>query len=285
MEYLTRGLIAVQTEQGVFVSWRFLGTDHETTAFHLYRDGKRITRDPIAESTNFLDQNGTADSVYQVAAVNKGREEKLSKKARVWQENVLEVPLAKPEGGVTPDGKPYTYSANDASVGDIDGDGEYEMILKWDPSNSKDNAHDGYTGEVLIDAYKLDGTFLWRINLGRNIRAGAHYTQFMVYDLDGDGKAEIAMKTADGTTDGKGHIIGDEQADFRNEQGRILSGPEYLTVFKGETGEALTTVEYEPPRGKLEDWGDGYGNRMDRFLAGTAYLDGERPSLVMARGY
>ncbi len=162
---MTRGLIAVKTDQGVFVSWRFLGTDHETTAFHLYRDGKRITRDPIAESTNFLDQNGTADAVYQVAAVNKGREEKLSKEAPVWRENVLEVPLAKPEGGVTPDGKPYTYSANDASVGDVDGDGEYEIILKWDPSNSKDNAHDGYTGEVLIDAYKLDGTFLWRINL------------------------------------------------------------------------------------------------------------------------
>ncbi|WP_339192128.1 rhamnogalacturonan lyase [Bacillus sp. FSL K6-1003] len=285
MEYLTRGLIAVRTEQGVFVSWRFLGTDHETTAFHLYRDGKRITRKPIADSTNFLDQNGMADSVYQVAAVNKGREEKLSKEAPVWRENVLEVPLNKPEGGITPDGKTYTYSANDASVGDVDGDGEYEIILKWDPSNSKDNAHHGYTGDVLIDAYKLDGTFLWRINLGRNIRAGAHYTQFMVYDLDGDGKAEIAMKTADGTIDGKGNIIGEEHADFRNEQGRILSGPEYLTVFKGETGEALTTVDYEPPRGKLEDWGDGYGNRMDRFLAGIAYLDGERPSLVMARGY
>ncbi|KJJ40147.1 rhamnogalacturonate lyase, partial [Bacillus subtilis] len=142
-------------------------TDHEPTAFHLYRNGKRITREPIEDSTNFLDRNGTADSVYQVAAVNKGREEKLSKEAPAWRENVLEVPLNKPEGGVTPDGKLYTYSANDASVGDVDGDGEYEIILKWDPSNSKDNAHDGYTGEVLIDAYKLDGTFLWRINLGK----------------------------------------------------------------------------------------------------------------------
>ncbi|MBV7321038.1 rhamnogalacturonan lyase [Bacillus halotolerans] len=285
MEYLTRGLIAVKTEQGVFVSWRFLGTDHETVTFHIYRNGDRITGKPISDSTNFLDEKGTEDSLYQVAAVYKGREERLSKEAPVWRENVLELPLNKPEGGVTPDGKPYTYSANDASVGDVDGDGEYEIILKWDPSNSKDNAHDGYTGDVLIDAYKLNGTFLWRINLGRNIRAGAHYTQFMVYDLDGDGKAEIAMKTADGTIDGKGNIIGEARADFRNEQGRILSGPEYLTVFKGETGEALTTVDYEPPRGKLEDWGDGYGNRMDRFLAGIAYLDGERPSLVMARGY
>lgn len=285
MEYLTRGLIAVKTEQGVFVSWRFLGTDHETVTFHIYRNGDRITGKPIADSTNFLDEKGTEDALYQVAAVYKGQKERLSKEAPVWRENVLELPLNKPEGGVTPDGKPYTYSANDASVGDVDGDGEYEIILKWDPSNSKDNAHDGYTGDVLIDAYKLNGAFLWRINLGRNIRAGAHYTQFMVYDLDGDGKAEIAMKTADGTIDGKGNIIGEAHADFRDEQGRILSGPEYLTVFKGETGEALTTVDYEPPRGKLEDWGDGYGNRMDRFLAGIAYLDGERPSLVMARGY
>ncbi|PRP50437.1 rhamnogalacturonan lyase [Bacillus halotolerans] len=285
MEYLTRGLIAVKTEQGVFVSWRFLGTDHETVTFHIYRNGDRITDEPIADSTNFLDGKGTEDALYQVAAVYKGRKERLSKEAPVWRENVLELPLNKPEGGVTPDGKPYTYSANDASVGDVDGDGEYEIILKWNPSNSKDNAHDGYTGDVLIDAYKLNGAFLWRINLGRNIRAGAHYTQFMVYDLDGDGKAEIAMKTADGTIDGKGNIIGEAHADFRDEQGRILSGPEYLTVFKGETGEALTTVDYEPPRGKLEDWGDGYGNRMDRFLAGIAYLDGERPSLVMARGY
>ena len=126
----------------------------------------------------------------------------------------------------------YTYSANDASVGDLDGDGQYEIILKWDPSNSKDNSQDGYTGDVLIDAYKLDGTMMWRINLGKNIRAGAHYTQFLVYDFDGDGKAEIAMKTADGTKDGKGKVIGNANADYRNAQGRILSGPEYLTVLK-----------------------------------------------------
>ncbi|WP_406621465.1 rhamnogalacturonan lyase [Bacillus atrophaeus] len=285
MEYLTRGLIAVKTEGGVFVSWRFLGTDDEDTAFHLYRNGQRVSKKPITESTNFLDPAGTLASVYRVSVVKKGFEISRTPKAAVWPERFLTIPLKKPEGGTTPDGQPYTYSANDASVGDVDGDGEYEIILKWDPSNSKDNAHNGYTGEVLIDAYKLDGTFLWRINLGKNIRAGAHYTQFMVYDLDGDGKAEIAMKTADGTTDGVGNIIGNEDADFRNEQGRILSGPEYLTVFKGETGEALSTVDYDPPRGTLEDWGDGYGNRMDRFLAGIAYLDGERPSLVMARGY
>ncbi|MFT0802247.1 rhamnogalacturonan lyase [Bacillus swezeyi] len=285
MECLNRGLIAVKTERGVFISWRLLGTDPHETAFNIYRDGTRINASPISSSTNFLDEHGDEKSVYFVKSILRGKECAKSKETSVWKKPYMDVPLNKPEGGTAPDGKAYTYSANDASIGDLDGDGEYEIVLKWDPSNSKDNAHNGYTGEVFIDAYKLDGTFLWRINLGKNIRAGAHYTQFMVYDLDGDGKAEIAMKTADGTMDGTGGVIGDYNADYRNEQGRILSGPEYLSIFAGETGEELVTVDYDPPRGRLEDWGDGYGNRMDRFLAGIAYLDGERPSLVMARGY
>jgi rhamnogalacturonan endolyase len=200
----------------------------------------------------------------------------------------LRVPLQVPAGGTTPDGVSYTYSANDSSVGDVNGDGEYEIIVKWDPSNSQDNSFDGYTGNVFIDAYKLDGTRLWRIDLGRNIRAGAHYTQFIVYDLDGDGKAEIAMKTADATVDGLGVVIGDPNADYRDATGRILAGPEFLTIFNGETGGVLVTTNYIPPRGDLPPWGDPgppFGNRVDRFLGTVAYLDGQRPSLVMARGY
>src|SRR5690606_23513676 len=145
--------------------------------------------------------------------------------------------------------------------------------------------HSGYTGNVYIDAYKLDGTFLWRIDLGKNIRAGAHYTQFIVYDLDSDGKAEVAFKTADGTIDGSGTVIGNATADYRNPEGRILFGPEYLTVFNGETGAAMVTTDYLPTRGNVSDWGDDYGNRVDRFLAGVGYFDGNRPSLLMARGY
>ena len=214
----------------------------------------------------------------------------------------LPIKLNKPAGGSTPDGQKYSYIANDASVGDMDGDGEYEIVLKWEPTNSHDNSHEGYTGNVLFDCYKINGEQLWRIDLGHNIRAGAHYTQFMVYDLDGDNKAEIVMKTADGTTDGKGVCIGDSTADYRftgdiNQQiigkdakpkyvkGRILSGPEYLTVFNGLTGEALFTTDYIPGREKPMDWGDSYGNRCDRFLACIAYLDGIRPSVVMCRGY
>ncbi|MDQ0877526.1 rhamnogalacturonan endolyase [Paenibacillus sp. V4I3] len=285
MEYLDRGLVAVKVDGGVFVSWRLLGTDPSGVSFYLYRDGKRVNNDPIVSSTNYLDANGTANATYTVQAVVNNKKLSVSDKASVWGQQYLDVPLRKPANGVNPDGSAYTYNANDASVGDVDGDGQYELILKWDPSNSKDNSQNGITGEVFVDAYKLDGTFLWRISLGRNIRAGAHYTQMMVYDLDGDGKAEVALKTADGTVDGAGKMIGEPNVDYRDASGRVLSGPEYLTLFEGATGKEMVSVPYEPARGKVTDWGDGYGNRVDRFLATIAYLDGKTPSLVMARGY
>ncbi|MEK4664254.1 rhamnogalacturonan lyase [Priestia sp. FSL H7-0729] len=285
MEYLDRGVVAVKTGTGVFVSWRLLGTEGSNVSFNVYRDGTKVNATPITNSTNLQDASGTSSSKYTVRAVVSGTEQAASTAVSVWGNNYLSVPLSVPAGGTTPDGVAYTYSANDASAGDLDGDGEYELIVKWDPSNSKDNSQSGYTGEVFIDAYKLNGTRLWRIGLGKNIRAGAHYTQFMVYDLDGDGKAEVAMKTADGSKDGTGVVIGDASKDYRNSSGYVLSGPEFLTVFNGQTGKALSTVNYEPARGNVSDWGDNYGNRVDRFLAAIAYLDGERPSLVMARGY
>lgn len=285
MEFLDRGVVAVKTGNGVFVSWRLLGTEGSNVAFNVYRDGMKVNASPITGSTNLQDTGGINSSKYTVRAVVGGTEQAPSAATSVWGSNYLSVPLQVPSGGTTPDGVAYTYSANDASAGDLDGDGQYELIVKWDPSNSKDNSQSGYTGEVFMDAYKLNGTRLWRISLGKNIRAGAHYTQFMVYDLDGDGKAEVAMKTADGTRDGTGTVIGDGSKDYRNSSGYVLSGPEFLTVFNGQTGKAMSTVNYEPARGTVSDWGDNYGNRVDRFLAAIAYLDGERPSLVMARGY
>ncbi|WP_430023491.1 rhamnogalacturonan lyase [Paenibacillus sp. MABNR03] len=285
MEFLDRGVVAVKTGTGVFVSWRLLGTEGSNVSFNVYRDGTKVNASPVTNSTNLQDASGTSSSKYTVRAVVNGTEQAASAAASVWGNNYLSVPLSVPVGGTTPDGVAYTYSANDASAGDLDGDGEYELIVKWDPSNAKDNSQSGYTGEVFIDAYKLNGTRLWRISLGKNIRAGAHYTQFMVYDLDGDGKAEVAMKTADGSKDGTGAVIGDASKDYRNSSGYVLSGPEFLTIFNGQTGKALSTVNYEPARGNVSDWGDNYGNRVDRFLAAIAYLDGERPSLVMARGY
>lgn len=288
-EYLDRGLVAVNTEEGVFLSWRFLGADDENTAFNVYRDGKVITDKPVTDKTNYVDKEYTQGSKYYVEAVITDKngniiqsEADISKEVSPLEQNYFDIPLSKPEALTMPDKSTCTYTPNDASVGDLDGDGQYEIILKWDPSNAQDNSKDGYTGNVYIDAYKMDGTFLWRIDLGVNIRAGAHYTQFMVYDLDGDGRAEMVCKTADGTVDGKGNVIGDGTVDYRSSAGRILEGPEYLTLFDGLTGEALDTIDYEPPRGNVRDWGDDYGNRVDRFLGAVAYLDGKNQALLCA---
>ncbi|WP_066220291.1 rhamnogalacturonan lyase family protein [Formosa haliotis] len=285
LETLNRGLIAVRTTTDqVYIGWRLLGYENQSTAFNVYRDGVLINDTPIENSTNFID-TVSSDGSYQVKTVINGEEKDTSESVDVLQQDYLEIPLNTPDGGITPDNVSYTYTANDASVGDLDGDGQYEIILKWDPTNSKDNSHEGYTGNVYLDAYTLEGEFKWRIDLGHNIRAGAHYTQFIVFDFDGDGKSEIACKTADGTIDGQGKIIGDATADYRNSAGRVLSGPEFLTIFNGETGAEMATVDYLPARGDVSSWGDNYGNRVDRFLAGVAFLDGKNPSLVMCRGY
>jgi rhamnogalacturonan endolyase len=205
LEHLDRGLVAAATAQGVFLSWRLLGdeaTGHTDTGmagadFHVYRDGLRIAT--VTDSTNYLDEAGTPSARYRVAAVVRGRELRRSAAVTAWAGAHRDLPLRKPADGVTPVGEAYTYSANDMSVGDLDGDGRYEYIVKWDPSNSKDVSQVGYTGPVYIDAYEADGTLLYRIDLGVNIRAGAHYTQFLVYDFDGDGRAELMFKTAPGT--------------------------------------------------------------------------------------
>lgn len=286
MESIGRGVVAVrESPDKVNISWRYLSQDPESQTFDIYRDGKKLNKTPIKETTYFSDSyKGNSPATYEVrpAKGNLGGSYTLQANAPL---GYVDIPLDTPELGVDMWGKEYFYTANDASVGDVDGDGEYEIILKWDPTNAHDNAHDGFTGPVLLDCYKLDGTKLWRINLGDNIRAGAHYTQFMVYDLDGDGCAEVVCKTADGTIDGTNRLIGDRKADWRNMKGRVIAGPEYLTVFNGKTGEAMSTVDYQPARGQLKDWGDGYANRSERYLGAIAYLDGVHPSVVMCRGY
>lgn len=285
MEYIDRAPVAVKTNGGNYIGWRMLGLDPNDIAFNIYRDGVKVNKKPIADSTNFTDKDGKDHSIYKITTVVDGKEKDASSEFGVWQQQYLSIPLQKPADAYTKDGQPYTYVAGDASVGDLDGDGEYEIVLMWSPSNAKDNSQSGYTGIVYLDAYKLDGTRLWRINLGHNIRAGAHYSPFLVYDLDGDGQAEVALKTADGTVDGQGKVIGDASKDHRNSSGYVLLGDEFLTVFDGETGVALSTVDYDPPRGDVGAWGDTYGNRVDRFLAAVAYLDGEHPSVIFSRGY
>jgi rhamnogalacturonan endolyase len=292
MESLDRGVVAVRNSKGqTFISWRLLGTEPQDIAFNLYRTrgGKtaKLNKAPITKVTHFLDKNSdTVTTVsYTVKAVYKGKESGASRAFSLQPGNkpYFSIPLQTPKG----------YAPNDGSVGDLDGDGQYEIVIHQ-AGRGRDNSHAGETDPPIFQAYKLDGTLLWTINLGKNIREGAHYTQFMVYDLDGDGRAEVAMKTADGTMDGVGKIIGDSAKNWRNERGYILAGPEYLTVFDGRTGAALATTNYLPARHAKESpsteelkdvWGDGYGNRMDRFLAAIAYLDGKTPSLIMTRGY
>ena len=307
-EQLNRGVVAIREGGKVIVSWRTLRNDKTTEPFDLFRNGKKLNTTPMTKGgTFYIDEHPlSTDATYEVRGG--GMNGSFTLKADA-PEGYLPVRLQKPEGGTTPDGEAFTYSANDASVGDVDGDGQYEIILKWDPSNAHDNAHDGYTGPTLLDCYQLDGTLLWRIDLGINIRSGAHYTPFIVYDLDGDGQAELMVKTSDGTRDGRGHVLGNAKADYRhrapkdaqnptperewakyNKQGRpktgrILTGAEYITVFNGLTGEAMDTKPYIPERGNLSDWGDDYANRSDRMLAGVGYLDGIHASAIFCRGY
>ena len=333
MERLDRGVVAVRQDDGrVFVSWRILRGDAKGQAFDVYRNGVKLNKEPMSTGGSWLvdEQPLTGgDAVYRVeplvplpvpppgglTATPSVVAGQFTLKADAAV-GYLSVPLQKPEGGTTPDGRSYTYSANDAAVADVDGDGQYEIVLKWDPSNSHDNAHDGYTGSTLFDCYRLNGERLWRIDLGRNIRSGAHYVPFIVYDLDGDGRAELMVKTADGTRDGLGCVLGDSTADWRHRgregdfgrrdewgrynrgqrsmTGRILTGPEYISVFDGRTGELLDTKPYVPERGELKAWGDEYANRSERYLAAVGYFGAERmvggekkllPSAVFCRGY
>ena len=294
-ERLNRGVVAVRTADGkVAVSWRTLMSDAKGQPYDVYRNGVKLNAEPLTTGgTFFIDEHPIdGDATYEVRIPTKaphsapdGISNTIEAPSGAVGGAFLPIPLQKPEG---------RYTANDASVGDVDGDGQYEIFLKWEPWNAHDNAHDGYTDPVFIDCYRLDGTRLWRIDLGRNIRAGAHYTQFMVYDFDGDGRAEMMCRTADGTRDAQGRVVGDSLADYRNADGRILEGPEFLTVFDGLTGQILDTKPYIPQRGNAAAWGDNKANRSDRFLAAVGYLGKtiEAPSgavggasAIFCRGY
>ena len=296
MEWLGRGVVAIrQDDGGVFVAWRMLGTDPDAIAFNVYRgegaQAAKLNDEPIADVTFFVDKTAPAGQKhsYTVRPVIDGKEQEPSAAfglAADADKPYIAIPLTTPQG----------YSPNDASAGDLDGDGEYEIILHQ-AGRGQDNSRSGETDPPIFQAYKLDGTLLWTINLGRNIREGAHYTQFMVYDFDGDGRAEMICKTSDGTTDGAGKVLGDANANHVGDRGHVLKGPEWLTVFDGRTGAALATEKYVPARTEKSDpanpdmeeyrrlWRDGNGNRGERYLACVAYLDGQRPSVVMCRGY
>lgn len=300
---LGRGVLAVKATEGVFISWRSLPTDDPNLAFDVYRDGVKINETPLTKVTNFTDLAGTTSAKYSIKALLGVNEVEVADAPSVWEGDFMKIHLDRPEGGTSPAGgkeeqRDYTYTPDDVSVGDVDGDGEYEYIVKWFPTNQADNGSQfRYTGNTILDCYKLDGTKLWRIDLGQNIRSGNHYTQFMVYDFDLDGKAELICKTAPGTIDGNGKavLLGEDKVtdDYRISEGSLAgvvkSGPEYLTVFNGLTGAEINTIYYNPPRDiqshDKKGWGDGNGNRCERYLAGVAYLDGEKPSGIFVRGY
>ncbi len=278
MEKLDRGIYAVKSGNGMFVSWRWNADDADDAEFRLYRDDTLIYTSKSGNATSFQDNGGNAKSKYRVDTVADGKVISSETCKFTSGSNYFDIALNSPG---------TQYSPNDCCVGDVDGDGQYEIFLKWDPSNSKDNSQSGVTDAVIIDCYTLTGKQLWRINLGRNIRAGQHYTQMCVADFDCDGKAELITKTADGTKDGKGKVIGDGSKDYRNSGGYILSGPEFLTLFDGQTGAALDTIDFPVPRGTVTKatWGDDYGNRVDRMNSGIAYLDGVHPTALYGRGY
>jgi rhamnogalacturonan endolyase len=304
IENLSRGVVAVKNGNSTFVSWRMMNTDSDDVTFDLLRDGNIIQQGLTA--SNISVSGGTDDSQYQVVVRENGSEIETTAAVTRWGDIFKTIKLDRPASQTD-----YHYFPNDCSVADLNGDGNYELIIKWDPTNCQDNSYSGKTGNVYLDAYQLDGTKLWRVDLGPNIRAGAHYTQFLVYDFNGDGCAELICKTAQGTVDGVGNYVNKAADDtkissasnslkYANSNGYILSGAEYLTVFEGTTGRALHTIWYNPNRGCTTGevkapsgadlntlWGDDYGNRCDRYLACVAHLDGsEAPaSAIMCRGY
>ena len=341
MEKLNRGLIAVKTTadtrgqavNGVYLSWRLLGDESlENQAFDIYKNGTKIHTTGVHDATNWIDTSGTASDKYKVvkAGEDASKETEVTptsnnncaKSNEVGNGNseknsftYVDIPISRPDPVERMgDGKISNYytvdkshegGANDASVGDLDGDGNYEIVLKWDPTDSKDSAGADFTGNAYIDAYKIDPNndgYMWRIDLGKNVTSGAHYTQFLVYDFDGDGKSEVAMKTAPGTVDGTGHYVTevgdtdeirntDNTKSYIGTSGRLKGKnpfTQYLTIFDGETGAALYTTDYIPyDAAEDQYWGDGRAkyNRSERYLAAVAYLDGVHPSIVMCRGY
>ena len=305
--------------KGVYLSWRSFEADFDNdnnlkTTFTVYRDGAAIAEN--VSVTNMVDEGGTSASTYKVVGSNDSAIGVKAVDTKCWEHQYLELNLYAPADETMPEynGEVATcdYSANDMSLGDLDGDGVLELIVKWYPSNAKDNSGYGFTGKTFLDAYDVNWatgevSLLYRIDMGINIRSGAHYTQFQVWDYDGDGKAEIAVKTAPGTTvlrptDGTANTLAEaeyidvpssslptekisEKNDYRNASGYVLDGPEYFTMFNGEDGSILDTTDFVPARGNVGAWGDAYGNRVDRFLSATAYLDGEKPYAVFSRGY
>jgi rhamnogalacturonan endolyase len=289
MESVDRGVIAMNQGGGkVYVGWRMFGLDPGSIGFNVYRStagaaAVKLNTSPITATTDYVDTGAdvTKSNAYHVAPVIGGAEQDASAAytlpANAPAQQFLSIPLR--DGGLN-------YSQ--ANVGDLDGDGQYELVVKWSKSANVDpGSHTTATATVYVDAYKLDGSFLWRVDLGWNLESGSDFTPLLVYDVDGDGKAEVITKTSEGTTDGTGVTIGDTdgdgKTDYRNSDGRVLSGPEFMSIYRGTDGKELIRTNWIA-RGTVSDWGDSTGNRSCRQQMGIAYLDGAHPSIIMSRG-
>lgn len=316
------------------ISWRLLKTDPSNVAFDIYKsvDGEtevKLNEEPISNTTSWVDADidVSKTNVYWVTLANQAEtlcDYTFTSEMAEKFYHEIRLNMNVPDASIT-------YSPDDIQLGDLDGDGELEIVVKREPY---DGANMGvwFNGTTLLEAYKMDGTFLWRIDLGINIRSGSHYTSYVLYDFDGDGLCEIAFRSSEGTKFADGKIITDANGkvnDYRNRQtdgkgwysgaaiardqndpstattcGLIMEGPEYISICRGYDGREITRIDNIPRGGEgskvsrakywSEYWGDDFGNRMDRFFIGVAYLDGipdettgvrvANPSLIISRG-
>ncbi len=281
--------------KGVLVSWRWLSTDGDV-GFDVYRDGTKLNSEPITDSTNYKDMDVTEGTSYTYTLTYADSENTLGSYTITPSSTAFYKSI--PMHWDTQ----YQYEINDCAIGDLDGDGEYEIVVKrYVAGQATDNSSSGTVkeGSCILDAYKIStGEFMWRVDLGVNINQGAHYTPFIVYDFNGNGRAEVAVRTSEGTTFGNGTTIGDVNGDgitdYRittgSTAGMILSGPEFLSVIDGTDGSEIARCNYIP-RGDESTWeaywGDNYGNRIDRFLMAAAHLDSQdsRADIIISRGY
>lgn len=287
MEYLKRSPVAIKSDEGVLVTWRFLGTDPEHLTFNIYRDGTKLNSQPI-KNTNYLDKGASASATYDVIPVLNGAEVTEEKEsAAVQEKEYLAIPVKEREGD---------YDINDASVGDLDGDGTYEIVVRRDPANMDVTTRKEFY--PLIEAYKMDGTHLWTIDIGPN-EINTVDINFLVYDFDQDGKSEIVTRSFEGTTDGTGAKIGDENGDGKTDYSDSIvafpdrqylsEGPEFLSIYEGMTGKELARTELLPKRDDVYRWSDYKDlarnvKRASHHLFAVAYLDGVTPSIVYLRG-
>ena len=290
---LDRGLVAVKVNSGVYCSWRILGEEYYDVKYNLYRDGTLIAEN--LNASNYTDKGGAATSTYAVSAVVRGKEQTQCAAVSPLTSNYLEI---KPDHGTLKS----VYVPNDATCADVDGDGEPELLMKFDNQSWANTSYQkaGYNGEYfIIEVYKLNGKRLWWIELGPNMGDFQNNEQnIAAFDWDQDGKAEALIRAADGTVihaaDGKEYVIGDKSKNYLAEtssgQWFVHEGAEYLVYMNGETGVPYQTMEYplkrlEAGETNLEKaWGDGYGHRSTKHFFGAPYLDGRKPSIFLARG-